>query len=57
MSIHLFAYHVFNDMFFFEANGESDHPRLDIPGPDHKQLNQKVDQFSNFRAFEFSFVP
>ncbi|XP_058774448.1 phosphoenolpyruvate carboxylase 4-like, partial [Vicia villosa] len=23
------------------ANGESDHPRLDIPGPDYKQLNHK----------------
>ncbi|XP_058755946.1 phosphoenolpyruvate carboxylase 4-like isoform X1 [Vicia villosa] len=27
--------------FFCEANGESDHPRLDIPGPDYKQLNHK----------------
>lgn len=39
----------------FVVNGESDHPRLDIPGADYNQVNNKVDQFSNCRLCEFSF--
>jgi len=34
---------------FLVENGESQHPRLDIPGPDHK-----VDQFSVCGSSEFS---
>jgi hypothetical protein len=39
----------------FVVNGESGHPRLDIPGPDYNQLDHKVDQFMNCRICEFSF--
>jgi hypothetical protein len=38
----------------FVVNGESGHPRLDIPGPDYNQLDHKVDQFMNCRICEFS---
>jgi len=36
------------DIFFCVENGESRHPRLDIPGPDYIQSNHKVVQFRDY---------